>query len=86
MPSVKQQKTQGQYYLTECHGQLVFTLNIEIIIPKNDPVRLQSAQLKELEYGKLYEAYSSMIFNVKKYWMKRENGRLKTQLSELHIS
>ena len=27
-----------------------------------------------------------MAFNVKKYWMKRENGRLKTHLSEIHIS
>ena len=52
--------TQGQYNLTERHGQLVITLNNEIIIPENDPVRLLSAQLEELEYGKLYEAYSSI--------------------------
>ena len=37
---------------------MVFTLNSEIIIPKNAPVRLASAQLEELEYRKLYEAYS----------------------------
>ena len=29
------------------------------MIPKNAPVRLLNAQLEELEYGKLYEAYSS---------------------------
>lgn len=54
------QQTQGQYNLTERHGQLVLTLNYEIMIPENDPVRLLSAQLEELEYGKLYEAYSSI--------------------------
>ena len=54
------QITQAQYNLTERHGQLVITLNNEIIIPENDPVRLLSAQLEELEYGKLYEAYSSI--------------------------
>ena len=54
------QITQNQYNLTERHGQLVITLNNEIIIPENDPVRLLSAQLEELEYGKLYEAYSSI--------------------------
>ena len=30
-----------------------------MIIPENAPVRLLNAQLEELEYGKLYEAYSS---------------------------
>ena len=30
------------------------------MIPKNAPVRLLNAQLEELEYGKLYEAYSSI--------------------------
>ena len=30
-----------------------------MMIPENVPVRLLSAQLEELEYGKLYEAYSS---------------------------
>ena len=57
---MKTQITQGQYNLTERHGQLAITLNNEIIIPENDPVRLLSAQLEELEYGKLYEAYSSI--------------------------
>lgn len=39
---------------------MVMTLNNEVLIPENDPVRLLSAQLEELEYGKLYEAYSSI--------------------------
>ncbi len=42
----------------ERHGQLVLAINSEIMIPEDAPVRLLSAQLEELEYGKLYEAYS----------------------------
>ena len=49
---------QDQYKVFERHGQLVFALNSEITIPQNAPVRLLSAQLEELEYGKLYKAYS----------------------------
>ena len=49
---------QDQYKIFERHGQLVFALNSEIAIPHNAPVRLLSAQLEELEYGKLYKAYS----------------------------
>ena len=30
-----------------------------MMIPEDAPVRLLNAQLEELEYGKLYEAYSS---------------------------
>lgn len=41
------------------NGQLVLALNSEMMIPENAPVRLLNAQLEELEYGKLYEAYSS---------------------------
>lgn len=32
---------------------------MEITIPQNDLVRLLSAQLEELDYSKLYRAYSS---------------------------
>lgn len=35
-------------------------LNCEMMIPENDPVGLLSAQLEELDYRKLYEAYSSV--------------------------
>ena len=41
------------------NNQLVLILNSEILLPENDPVRVTSAQLEELDYRKLYEAYSS---------------------------
>lgn len=44
--------------MVERNGQLVISLNTEILLPSNAPVRLASAQLEELEYRKLYEAYS----------------------------
>lgn len=50
--------TEKQCNMVERNGQLVFSLNTEILLPKNAPVRLVSAQLEELEYRKLYEAYS----------------------------
>ena len=34
-------------------------MDMEITIPQDDPVRLLSAQLEELDYRKLYHAYSS---------------------------
>ena len=37
---------------------MVLALDNEIIIPENAPVRLTSAQLEELDYRKLYRAYS----------------------------
>ena len=55
---MKKKRKQDQYKVCERHGQLVFAINSEIMIPENAPVRLLSAQLEELEYGKLYEAYS----------------------------
>ena len=45
--------------MTEREGQVVFTLNSEHFLPEDAPVRLTSAQLEELDYRKLYEAYSS---------------------------
>ena len=51
-------KKQNQYKVFERHGQLGLALNSEIIIPQSAPVRLLSAQLGEMEYGKLYKAYS----------------------------
>ena len=45
--------------MTEREGQVVFTLNSELFLPEDAPVRLTSAQLEELDYGKLYAAYSS---------------------------
>ena len=155
---------QDQFTVIERHGQLVIALNEEYLLPENAPDRLTSAQLEELDYGKLYRAYSprgrkskvdprvmfkvkktfwekraesqknitsergiylrmcrsiqvegafallktdfgfrrfltrgkqnvrtelfflAMAFNLKKLWMKRENGRLKTHLSEIRIA
>ena len=45
--------------MTEREGQVVFTLNSELFLPEDAPVRLTSAQLEELDYRKLYAAYSS---------------------------
>lgn len=52
-------KQQNQCIVKEQHGQLVFALNSEILLPENAPVRLTSAQLEELDYEKLYRAYSA---------------------------
>lgn len=40
------------------HQQLVLPIDTEILIPTDDPVRLASAQLEELDYSILYRAYS----------------------------
>ena len=53
-----QVKTQEQCNVVERNGQLVIALDVEKIIPENAPVRLADAQLEELDYRKLYEAYS----------------------------
>jgi len=54
----KQLKTQDHYTAYERHGQVVLALDHEKILPENAPVRLASAQLEELDYSKLYRAYS----------------------------
>jgi transposase len=56
---VKQNPKQDQCTVNERNGQLVFALNNEILLPENAPVRLTSAQLEELDYRKLYRAYSA---------------------------
>lgn len=53
-------KQQDQFKVSERNGQLVFALNSEKIIPENAPVRLASAMLEELDYEKLYGAYSRL--------------------------
>ena len=55
---MKKQLKQNQFKVIERNGQLVFALNNEFLLPENAPVRLTSAQLEELDYGKLYRAYS----------------------------
>ena len=56
---MKKNKTLEQCNVIERNGQLVFTLNSEIMLPEDAPVRLTNAQLEELDYRKLYAAYSS---------------------------
>lgn len=56
---MKQNPKQDQCSVNERNGQLVFALNNEILLPENAPVRLTSAQLEELDYRKLYRAYSA---------------------------
>ena len=50
---------QDQSTVKERNGQLVLAINNEILLPENAPVRLTSAQLEELDYRKLYCAYSA---------------------------
>lgn len=52
-------KTHAQYNAVEGNNQLVIILNSEIKLSKDAPVRVTSAQLEELDYRKLYAAYSS---------------------------
>ena len=56
---MKNPKQQDQYKISEGNNQLVLVLNSEILLPEDAPVRMTSAQLEELDYRKLYEAYSS---------------------------
>lgn len=55
---MKNHLKQDQFTVSERHGQLVIALNEEYLLPENAPVRLTSAQLEELDYRKLYRAYS----------------------------
>jgi len=48
-----------KYNATNENNQLVLIPNSEILLPEDAPVRVTSAQLEELDYRKLYEAYSS---------------------------
>lgn len=50
--------TQNQFSVYERKGQLVFALNSEKMLPEDAPVRLVSAVLEELNYERLYRAYS----------------------------
>ena len=47
-----------KYNVSVGNNQLVLVLNSEILLPEDAPVRVTSAQLEELDYRKLYEAYS----------------------------
>ena len=54
----EEKTTLNQCNVVERNGRLVFALNSELFIPEDAPVRLTNAQLEELDYRKLYEAYS----------------------------
>jgi len=56
---MRNKEQQDQYKVYEGNNQLVLVLNSEILLPEDAPVRVTSAQLEELDYRKLYEAYSS---------------------------
>ena len=56
---MKNSGTQAQYTAVEQNNQLVLILNSEIKLPEDAPVRVTIAQLEELDYRKLYAAYSS---------------------------
>ena len=48
-----------KYSVSVGNNQLVLILNSEILLPEDAPVRVTSAQLEELDYRKLYSAYSA---------------------------
>ena len=56
---MKKPKTQEQFSAYERRGQLVLEMNTEKILSETAPVRLTSAQLEELDYTNLYNAYST---------------------------
>ena len=56
---MKQTLKQCQCTVNKRYGQLVFALSNKIFLPESVPVRLASAQLEELDYRKLYRAYSA---------------------------
>ena len=56
---MKKKLKQDQFAVIERHGQLVIVQNEEYFLPENAPVRLTSTQLEELDYRKLYRAYSA---------------------------
>ena len=50
--------THKDYTLERAPYQLTLPLHIEILIPKDDSVRLLSQITEELDYSELYKAYS----------------------------
>ena len=55
---MKQNKTQVEYTAYGTEYQVCLPINLEIIIPSDEPVRLLSAVLEELDYRKLTATYS----------------------------
>ena len=48
-----------QFNVFERGGQLILALNTEKILSETEPARQVNAQLEELDYRELYEAYST---------------------------
>ena len=69
-------ETQNQCKVSERNDQLVFALDSENMIPENAPVRLASAMLEELDYEKLYGAYSPHCAENRRLPLQKENNRL----------
>ena len=57
---MKQISLQNEYTKSSRTVQLILPIATEIFIPEDDSVRLLSQQLEELDYSKLYQAYSHM--------------------------
>ena len=55
---MKVNKTQVEYTAYGTEYQVCLPINLEIIIPSDEPVRLLSAVLEELDYRKLTATYS----------------------------
>ena len=56
---MKNNITTKEYTIVEREGQLKIALETEKMIPKDAPVRVTDAQLEELDYSRLYRAFSS---------------------------
>ena len=69
-------ETKDQCKVSERNGQQFFALNSEKMIPENAPVRLASAMLEELDYEKLYGAYSPHCAENRRLPLQKENNRL----------
>ena len=57
---VKQNKTQVEYTAYGTEYQVCLPMNLEIIIPSDEPVRLPSAVTEELDYRRLAATYSRL--------------------------
>ena len=56
-------KLQQDYSLSSCNYQFKLPLNLEISIPSDDPVRLLSAFVEEMDLSELYQTYDRIRKN-----------------------
>ena len=57
---VKNNNTQVDYTVYGAGNQVFLPINTEILIPSDEPVRLLSAIMEEMDYTKLMATYSRM--------------------------